>query len=94
MTKSFEHHARTVSVLTFVSRVTGFARESIFSRVFGLGPIRALVERSERRRRIACAVAHEWCVDADDCSATRGAGLRACDAHDAVHAARVRGRIR
>ena len=39
MTKSFEHHARTVSVLTFVSRVTGFARESIFSRVFGLGPI-------------------------------------------------------
>ncbi len=39
MSKSFEHHARVVGALTLISRVTGFAREAIFSRVFGLGPI-------------------------------------------------------
>ncbi|MSR41052.1 MAG: murein biosynthesis integral membrane protein MurJ [Phycisphaerales bacterium] len=39
MSKSFHQHARTVAVLTFVSRVTGLAREAVFSRIFGLGPI-------------------------------------------------------
>ncbi len=39
MPKSFEYHARIVGALTFVSRVSGFAREAVFSRVFGLGPI-------------------------------------------------------
>jgi len=39
MTRRFEHHARTVSVLTFASRLTGLARDASLSRVFGAGPL-------------------------------------------------------
>lgn len=34
----FEKHARTVSLLTLVSRLTGLARDATLSRVFGAGP--------------------------------------------------------
>lgn len=37
MTNRFEHHARTVTLLTFASRVTGLARDAALSRVFGAG---------------------------------------------------------
>ena len=36
---SFEKHARTVSLLTLVSRFSGLARDAAQSRVFGAGPI-------------------------------------------------------
>ena len=36
---SFERHARTVTLLTGISRVTGLARDAALSRVFGAGPI-------------------------------------------------------
>jgi len=36
---SFEKHARTVSLLTLVSRFSGLARDAAQSRVFGSGPI-------------------------------------------------------
>ncbi len=39
MARSFEVHARTVSLLTFLSRVTGLARDAAMSRVFGAGAI-------------------------------------------------------
>ncbi|MEM7229433.1 MAG: murein biosynthesis integral membrane protein MurJ [Planctomycetota bacterium] len=39
MAERFESHARTVSLLTLVSRVTGLARDATFSRVFGAGPL-------------------------------------------------------
>lgn len=39
MARSFEFHARTVSVLTFLSRLTGLARDAAMSRVFGVGMI-------------------------------------------------------
>ncbi|MSR45070.1 MAG: murein biosynthesis integral membrane protein MurJ [Phycisphaerales bacterium] len=39
MSKSFETHARTLSVLTFLSRVTGLARDAALSRVFGVGAV-------------------------------------------------------
>lgn len=39
MTKGFETHARTVTVLTLVSRVTGFARDAVLARVFGAGTV-------------------------------------------------------
>ncbi|MHC5113138.1 MAG: murein biosynthesis integral membrane protein MurJ [Planctomycetota bacterium] len=39
MAQRFEHHARTVSLLTLVSRVTGLARDASLSRVFGAGPL-------------------------------------------------------
>jgi putative peptidoglycan lipid II flippase len=35
----FEKHARTVTVLTFVSRVTGLARDAALSRIFGVTAI-------------------------------------------------------
>ena len=35
----FEHHARTVTLLTFVSRVTGLARDAALSRVFGVSAL-------------------------------------------------------
>ncbi|MFM7260894.1 MAG: murein biosynthesis integral membrane protein MurJ, partial [bacterium] len=35
----FEHHARLMSVLTFVSRVTGLVRDGALAAVFGVGPI-------------------------------------------------------
>jgi len=35
----FETHARTVTLLTMLSRVTGLARDAAFSRVFGAGPL-------------------------------------------------------
>ena len=35
----FERHARTVSLLTLASRVTGLARDAAFSRVFGAGVV-------------------------------------------------------
>jgi putative peptidoglycan lipid II flippase len=34
-----ERNARTVTVLTFVSRVTGLARDAALSRCFGIGPV-------------------------------------------------------
>jgi len=37
MTERFERNARTVSVLTFISRITGLARDATLSRVFGAG---------------------------------------------------------
>lgn len=37
MSRSFELHARTVSVLTFASRITGLARDAALSRIFGVG---------------------------------------------------------
>lgn len=39
MSRSFEFHARTLSVLTFLSRITGLARDAALSRVFGVGII-------------------------------------------------------
>lgn len=39
MARSFEGHARTVSLLTLVSRVTGLARDAAMTRVFGAGPL-------------------------------------------------------
>ncbi|MCP3905755.1 MAG: murein biosynthesis integral membrane protein MurJ [Planctomycetes bacterium] len=39
MTQRFERHARTVSLLTIVSRVTGLARDASLSRVFGAGTL-------------------------------------------------------
>ncbi len=39
MARSFEYHARTVSVLTFLSRITGLARDAALSRIFGVGAI-------------------------------------------------------
>lgn len=39
MARSFERHARTVSLLTLVSRVTGLARDATLTRVFGAGPL-------------------------------------------------------
>lgn len=39
MAKSFETHARTVSLLTLVSRMTGLARDATMTRIFGAGPI-------------------------------------------------------
>jgi putative peptidoglycan lipid II flippase len=36
---AFERHARTVSLLTLVSRVTGLARDATLSRVFGAGGV-------------------------------------------------------
>jgi putative peptidoglycan lipid II flippase len=35
----FEVHARTVALLTFVSRITGLVRDATLSRVFGAGPL-------------------------------------------------------
>ncbi len=37
MTERFEHHARTVTLLTLLSRATGLARDATLSRVFGAG---------------------------------------------------------
>ncbi|MDA1105703.1 MAG: murein biosynthesis integral membrane protein MurJ [Planctomycetota bacterium] len=39
MPKGFEHHARTFTLLTMASRVTGLARDAALTRVFGLGPV-------------------------------------------------------
>ena len=39
MTERFERHARTVSVLTMLSRTTGLCRDAAMSRVFGAGPV-------------------------------------------------------
>ncbi|MHC5024737.1 MAG: lipid II flippase MurJ, partial [Planctomycetota bacterium] len=39
MSSRFEHHARTVTLLTFLSRVTGLARDASLSRVFGAGAL-------------------------------------------------------
>jgi len=39
MARGFETHARTVSVLTLLSRVTGLARDAALSRVFGVGAV-------------------------------------------------------
>ena len=39
MTEHFERHARTVSVLTMLSRATGLCRDAAMSRVFGAGPV-------------------------------------------------------
>ncbi len=39
MAERFEHHARTVSLLTLLSRITGLARDATLSRVFGAGPL-------------------------------------------------------
>ncbi len=39
MSRSFEIHARTLSVLTFASRITGLARDAALSRVFGVGVV-------------------------------------------------------
>ena len=39
MAKSFESHARTVSLLTLLSRATGLARDATLTRVFGAGPL-------------------------------------------------------
>ena len=38
MAERFEHHARLMTVLTLVSRVTGLARDAALARVFGIGP--------------------------------------------------------
>ncbi len=35
---AFHVHARTVSLLTFVSRISGLLREAVLARVFGVGP--------------------------------------------------------
>ena len=37
MGRGFERHARTFTVLTFVSRLTGFVRDALLARVFGAG---------------------------------------------------------
>jgi putative peptidoglycan lipid II flippase len=39
MTDRFERHARNVSLLTLLSRITGLAREAAFSRIFGAGSL-------------------------------------------------------
>lgn len=39
MSADFEKHARTVTVLTFVSRLTGFARDAALSRIFGVSAL-------------------------------------------------------
>ncbi len=39
MSDRFEKHARTVTLLTFVSRLTGLARDAALSRMFGLSAI-------------------------------------------------------
>ncbi len=39
MDRSFESHARTVSLLTLASRVTGLARDATMTRIFGAGPL-------------------------------------------------------
>jgi putative peptidoglycan lipid II flippase len=39
MAERFEHHARLMTVLTFVSRVTGLVRDASLARVFGVGPL-------------------------------------------------------
>src|SRR4029453_5580441 len=39
MSHRFEHHARTVTILSFFSRVTGLARDAALSRVFGVSAI-------------------------------------------------------
>ena len=39
MAERFEHHARLMTVLTLVSRVTGLARDAALARVFGVGPL-------------------------------------------------------
>jgi putative peptidoglycan lipid II flippase len=39
MSNRFEHHARTVTVLTFFSRLTGLARDAALSRVFGVSAV-------------------------------------------------------
>ena len=39
MSDRFERHARTVTLLTLVSRVTGLARDAAISRLFGIGPV-------------------------------------------------------
>lgn len=38
---SFVGHAKTVSILTFVSRITGLVREAVIAGVFGLSPVAA-----------------------------------------------------
>ena len=37
--RGFERHARVFTVLTFVSRITGFARDALLARVFGAGMV-------------------------------------------------------
>lgn len=39
MAERFERNARTVSLLTLVSRLTGLARDATLSRIFGAGPL-------------------------------------------------------
>src|SRR5687767_10945196 len=39
MSDRFEHHARTVTLLTFISRVTGLVRDAVLARVFGVSAI-------------------------------------------------------
>ena len=39
MGRGFERHARTFTVLTFISRITGFARDALLARVFGAGAV-------------------------------------------------------
>ncbi len=39
MSKGFEHHARTFTLLTVASRLTGLARDAALTRAFGLGPV-------------------------------------------------------
>jgi len=39
MARGFETHARTVSVLTLLSRVSGLARDAALSRIFGVGAV-------------------------------------------------------
>ena len=39
MSTRFELHARTVTLLTFLSRMTGLARDAALARVFGLSPV-------------------------------------------------------
>ncbi|MFO0961793.1 MAG: murein biosynthesis integral membrane protein MurJ [Phycisphaerales bacterium] len=39
MARSFERHARTFTLLTLVSRLTGFARDALLTRVFGRSAI-------------------------------------------------------
>ena len=39
MAERFEHHARLMTVLTLVSRVTGLVRDAALARVYGVGPL-------------------------------------------------------
>jgi len=39
MSARFEHHARTVTLLTLVSRITGLARDASLARIFGNGAL-------------------------------------------------------